>query len=94
MTQPAPLSLAELDPVLRQVLSDHSHKTLAWMRREPGAWGYLAGQGVAATRKSLGRQLTDPERRIARPRQVYRGPEVREFVPINKRLGEAQKAHA
>ena len=38
--------------------------------------------------------MTDPERRIARPRQVYLGPEVREFVPINKRLGEAQKAHA
>ena len=64
MTQPAPLSLGELDPVLRQVLSDHSHKTLAWMRQEPGAWGYLPGQGVAATRKSLGRQLTDPERRM------------------------------
>ena len=59
-----PLSLEELDPVLRQVLGDHRHKTLAWMRQEPGAWGYLAGQGVAATRKQLGRQLTDPERRM------------------------------
>ena len=38
--------------------------------------------------------MIDPERRIARPRQVYLGPEEREFVPIDKRLGEAQKAHA
>jgi len=38
--------------------------------------------------------MIDPERRIARPRQVYLGPEKREFVPIDKRLGEAQKAHA
>ena len=37
--------------------------------------------------------MTDPERRIARPRQVYLGPEEREFVPIDKRLDEAQKAH-
>ncbi len=38
--------------------------------------------------------MIDPERRIARPRQVYLGPEKREFVPIDQRLGEAQKAHA
>ena len=64
MAQPPPLNLETLDPVLRQVLGDHCEKTLAWIRREPGAWGYLAGQGVAATRRSLGRQLTDPERRM------------------------------
>lgn len=58
------LDLETLDPVLRQVLSDHHEKTLAWMRNERGAWGYLAGQGVAATRRHLGRQLTDPERRM------------------------------
>ncbi len=64
MSQQPPLSLEELDPVLRQLLGDHRDKTLAWMHREPGAWGYLAGQGVAATRRHLGRQLTDPERRM------------------------------
>ena len=37
--------------------------------------------------------MNDPERRIARPRQVYLGSEEREFVPIDKRLDEAQKAH-
>lgn len=61
---PPPLTLETLDPVLRQVLGEHHEKTLAWMRREPGAWGYLAGHGVAATRRQLGRQLTDAERRM------------------------------
>ncbi len=37
--------------------------------------------------------MTDPERRIARPRQVYLGPDERELVPIDERLGQAQKAH-
>ncbi len=36
--------------------------------------------------------MDDPERRIARPRQVYLGPEEREFVPIDERLGKLQKA--
>ena len=30
--------------------------------------------------------LTDPEQKIARPKQVYTGPEQREFVPIADRL--------
>ncbi len=29
--------------------------------------------------------LTDPEQKIARPRQVYIGPEMRHFVPIGER---------
>jgi len=29
--------------------------------------------------------ITDPEQKIARPRQIYTGHEVREFVPIQKR---------
>jgi citrate synthase len=29
--------------------------------------------------------LQDPERKIARPRQIYVGPEVRDFVPITRR---------
>ena len=37
--------------------------------------------------------MTDPERRIARPRQVYLGPEERDPVPIDERLGQARKAH-
>ncbi len=64
MSQPPPLTLDTLDPVLRQVLTEHREKTLAWMGRERGAWGFLAGQGVASTRRHLGRQLTDAERRM------------------------------
>jgi citrate synthase len=30
--------------------------------------------------------ITDPEQKIARPRQVYTGPGEREFVPIDKRV--------
>ena len=63
MQQPS-LDLEVLDPVLRQVLSDHSDRAWAWMRNERGAWGFLAGQGVAATRRHLERQLTDSERRM------------------------------
>ena len=63
MQQPS-LDLELLDPVLRQVLGENLEKTLAWIRTEPGAWGYLAGQGVTATRRQLGRQLTDAERRM------------------------------
>jgi citrate synthase len=29
--------------------------------------------------------LQDPERKIARPRQIYVGPEARDFVPITRR---------
>jgi len=31
--------------------------------------------------------ITDPEQKIARPRQVYTGYDVREFVPMEKRSG-------
>lgn len=64
MSPQSRLTLQELDPVLKQVLGDHRDKTLAWIRNEPGSWGFLAGQGVTATRRHLGRQLTDPERRM------------------------------
>ena len=58
------LDLDVLDPILKQVLSEHSDRVWAWMRNERGAWGFLAGQGVVATRQHLGRQLSDPERRM------------------------------
>jgi len=34
--------------------------------------------------------MEDPERRIARPRQLYLGASEREFVPIDARLGKMQ----
>ena len=36
--------------------------------------------------------MDDPERRIARPRQVYLGPEEKAFVPIGERLSQARRA--
>jgi citrate synthase len=36
--------------------------------------------------------MTDPERRIARPRQIYLGPDELEYIPIEDRLGKAQSA--
>jgi citrate synthase len=36
--------------------------------------------------------LTDPEQKIARPRQVWTGHEVREFVPMEKRIPAALAA--
>ncbi len=35
--------------------------------------------------------LTDPEQKIARPRQIYIGHDVRDFVPIEKRGVEARR---
>jgi citrate synthase len=35
--------------------------------------------------------MEDDERRIARPRQLYLGPEERDFVPIEERLGRAKR---
>lgn len=34
-----------------------------WLKNEPGSWGKLAGAGVLAYRRLLGRPLTDLERR-------------------------------
>jgi citrate synthase len=31
--------------------------------------------------------LSDPEQRIARPRQIYTGYGVRDYVPLDKRQG-------
>ncbi len=35
--------------------------------------------------------MTDPEKRIARPRQLYVGPGKKEFVPLQERLGRARE---
>ncbi len=54
----------DLDPILGAVLDAHAMTVAAWLRDEPGSWGALAGQAVLATRRALGRRLSDPERRI------------------------------
>lgn len=45
------------------VLRDHPEAVARWLADQPGAWGYLAGHGVMAARRALGRQLTEEERR-------------------------------
>ena len=38
--------------------------------------------------------ITDPEQKIARPRQIYTGHEEREFVAMEKRTGAAVTARS
>jgi hypothetical protein len=64
MTDGGPLKLEQLDQVLGQVVRENPEKVVSWVRGEAGAWGFLAGQGVTAARRELGRSLTDPERRM------------------------------
>ena len=60
MTFPA---AADLDSLLLDLLRTNREKVAAWLRDEPGSWGFLAGQAVIAVRRETGRPLTDPERR-------------------------------
>jgi hypothetical protein len=54
----------DLDAILQPVLAEHAATVAAWLRDEPGSWGTLAGQAILATRRVLGRSLSDAERRI------------------------------
>lgn len=64
MVDVTPLSVQNVDPVLGQVVRDHQEKVVGWLKNEPGCWGFLAGQAVAATRRQVGRSLADSERRL------------------------------
>jgi hypothetical protein len=64
VTQHNRLSSDILDSLLTGVIRDHKAKVVGWMRDEPGCWGFLAGQAVAACRREVGRPLTDAERRL------------------------------
>ena len=59
-----PLADLDLDLILAATLAEHARLVAAWLRDEPGSWGALAGQAVIATRRALGRSLSDAERRI------------------------------
>jgi hypothetical protein len=56
--------LADLDAILAATVIEHDRLVAAWLRDEPGSWGALAGQAIIATRRALGRGLTDAERRL------------------------------
>ena len=58
------LAALDLDPLLTAILAERRDLVAAWLRGEPGSWGTLAAQAILATRRALGRSLTDTERRI------------------------------
>ena len=60
---PAGLTPATLDALLEGIIRAHKAKVVGWLRDEPGCWGFLAGQAVAAGRAQLGRPMTQAERR-------------------------------
>lgn len=52
-----------IEEAIAEVMAAHPEQVARWRRREPGAWGFLAGQVVLAYRRRLGRSPTDAERR-------------------------------
>ena len=63
MPEEANLDSDTLDQLLAGVIRDNREKVAGWMGGEPGCWGFLAGQAVVACRNSVGRSLSDRERR-------------------------------
>ncbi len=64
VTPPDPLTAETLDPLLGGVIREHKEKVVGWIRDEPGCWGFLAGQAVAACRRHVDRPLEEAERRL------------------------------
>ena len=64
LPEPGPPDMAQLDAALERVMQEHPGRVAAWGRSEPGAWGFLSGQGVLAARQLLGRPLSAMERRV------------------------------
>ena len=56
--------MLDLDPILTAVLAEREELVTAWLLDQPGSWGALAAQAILATRRALGRSLSDAERRI------------------------------
>ena len=57
------MDLDTLDRLMVEVVRGNPEQVVGWMSGKAGCWGFLAGQGVLACRKSLDRSLTDLERR-------------------------------
>ena len=53
-----------LPALLAGIADAHPDRLAAWIRNEPGHWGFFAGQSVLAVRRLLGRSLDEPERRF------------------------------
>jgi len=66
-----------ISEVARETVKTWPDLALGTRTARPKAWGALAGQGVAALRARLGRQLTEAERRAlwtALWREAIRSP--------------------
>ena len=64
MTEPLSVTNEIIDPLLADLVTGNQDKVVGWMKGEPGAWGFLAGQAVYAVRTHVGRSLGDMERRL------------------------------
>lgn len=53
-----------IEQAVEHTLADHRETVDAWIEGTPKTWGFLAGQVVLACRRSLGRSLTEAERRL------------------------------
>ncbi|GIW72808.1 MAG: hypothetical protein KatS3mg102_2350 [Planctomycetota bacterium] len=76
----------QLYPERRLLLGPHLPGHGAARRDVPGALRHPAHAGWLAQWREM---LTDPEQRIARPRQVYLGPAERAYVPLEQREAAA-----
>lgn len=53
----------QLEAAVAETLAAHPEAVDRWLANQPGAWGFLSGQGILAYRRRLERQLTESERR-------------------------------
>jgi hypothetical protein len=56
-----------MDPLreaVTETIESHPMEVRRWLANEPGAWGFLAAEGVLAYRRRLGRRLDGAERRL------------------------------
>ena len=73
-----------MDPLLADVVKGNQDKVVGWIKGEPGAWGFLAGQAVTIVRVQAGRRLADNERRLVWDRMWWWLEEVK--AGIHRRL--------
>jgi Asp-tRNA(Asn)/Glu-tRNA(Gln) amidotransferase B subunit len=66
-----------IDPILAEVVKGNQDKVVAWIRGEPGAWGFLSGQAVATIRDHADRSLASGERRLVWSRMWWWLEQVR-----------------
>ena len=66
-----------IDPLLAKVVTKNQGKVAGWLKGEPGAWGFLAGQAVNTVRSVAGRKLESGERRIVWSRMWWWLEEVK-----------------